>query len=281
MKPNIFSIILLSSLLAVSCTGYDEPSVPEKMPLVVEGWIEEDESPVVIVTHAVDLTDNAASFDDFVEKWGRVSVFDGDTRYVLTGRLNRDYMPSFIFTSANLKGKVGHTYRLLIETETDTVEAVSTMLPAPELQPLAAVRAAVNDSAYFINAKINDIDPNGCYKFFIKSSLNDSRFYGAFLGTFKGHDYDPENGFNVTRGIHATYDDSADTDHFFYHGDRVTVKLCSLGADIYDFWRVYDNNVYMSENLFFTFEENCPGNIRGGIGYWAAYGCSKRSVSIP
>lgn len=264
----------------VSCDTMHEPTLAEKPPIVVEGWIEEDDYPVVIVTHAVDLTETTATFDDVVEKWCRVSIFDGEERYLLTGRLNKDYTPSFIFTTTHLKGKVGHTYRLLIETETDTIESAATMMDAPDLLPLTLKQVADNDTSYYIRADLHGVDLTGYYKFFVKSNANDSHYYGSFLGTFAGEDYDETNGFDITRGIHSGYSTEV-FDHYFHPGDVVNVKLCSLEYSVYDFWKVYEQNTYMSENLFFTFDSNCPTNIKGGIGYWAAYGVSKRLVVIP
>ena len=123
--------MMVVSLCMAGCVD-DGPEMPDgPMPLVVEGWIEEGLAPVVMVTRAVDLTTDTASFDGFVEKWARVSIYDGDERYVLTGSVNRDYMPPFIYTSSRLRGQTGHTYRLVVETESDTVEAETTMLPSP------------------------------------------------------------------------------------------------------------------------------------------------------
>lgn len=278
MKHTILTILLIFSLWGCAGIG-DEPSL-QKLPLVVEGWIEENESPIVIVTHAIDLTQPTDSFDGVVEKWGRVSVFDGDTRYILTGRLNKDYTPSFVFTSSRLKGKVGHTYRLLIETETDTVEAFASMLPAPFLLPLKAEKVEGTDSLYYIRADVDGVEPDKFYKFFAKSLNTEKRFYGTFLGTFSGADYDENTGIKITKGIHSGYSDET-FDHYYHSGDRVNVKLCSLEPEIYDFWHVYDDNVMLSENVFFTFDGNCPSNIVGGLGYWAAYGTSIRSILIP
>lgn len=280
MKNTLFILISLFLLSVVSCVNRDDEPSFENMPLVIEGWIEEGESPIVIVTHAIDLTQPTDSFDDLVEKWGRVSIFDGDTRYVLTGRLNKDYMPSFIFTSTRLKGKVGHTYRLLVETESDTVQSVATMLPTAELLPLEAVKVADSDSLYFVKARISEINKDGYYKFFAKSLSTESRYYGSFLGTFSGAQYDDSKGFEITKGVHSGYADEP-FEHYYVAGDRVTVKLCSLEPAVYDFWKVYDENVMLSQNLFFTFDGNCPSNIDGALGYWAAYGSMIRTILIP
>ena len=273
-----YTALLFITIILSSCYS-DEPESPAKMPLVIEGWIENGEAPIVMVTHAVDLTKPSASFDGFVEKWSRVSIFDGDKQYILTGRIDKNYTPDFIFTSSKLKGEVGHTYRLLVETETDTAEA--TILPPPALLPLTVKPAPGCDTLYTICATIDGAaDENGYYKFFARSDKTESRFYASYLGTFTGAEYNRAGEWQISRGVHSTYSDD-DFEHFYHSGDRVTVKLCALQTSVYDFWSTYDKSVGISNNLFFSFATNCPSNIRGGLGYWAAYGHTRRTVRIP
>lgn len=155
------------------------------------------------------------------------------------------------------------------------------MPEAPSLLPLTAVKAEGSDSLYYIRADISGIDPDGYYRFYAQSLNEESRYYGTFMGTFKGSEYDPEKGWQVTRGIHSGYSDDSSFSHYYRSGDRVNVKLCALEPQIYEFWRVYDSNVSLSQNLFFTFSENCPGNIDGALGYWAACGTTRRTVLLP
>lgn len=263
-------------------SGCDDAGEPfgEKLPMVVEGWIEDGEAPIVIVTHAVDLTADSASFEDIVEKWGRVSIFDGDERVVLSGSLNRDYMPSFIFTTPRLKGKPGHSYRLLIETEEETVESYAA-IPAEDVSivSLAPERVEGADSLYQIRAKVRGIDPSGCYKFFVKSRDKETRFFGSFLGSFRGSEYDDEKGFVITKGKHSAYSGQP-TERYFKPGEMVTVKLCSMEEAVFEFWKVYDSQITLSDNLFFNFTGDQPTNISGGRGYWGAYNTSLRTIYI-
>ena len=266
----------------VSCQKTIDDDYGAASRLVVEGWIEEGMAPVVMLTHAVDLTADTASFDGFVEKWARVSVYDGDTQYILTGAVNHNYMPEFIYTSSRLRGRAGHTYRLLVETDTDTLEAVATMPPAPYIGRLEAVKAEENDTLWYIRAYLDGVESGRCYKLFARDFDDDRRYYATFMGTFRGESYSADEGRTITRGIHATYDDTEEPfSHYFTPGSRVSVRACSMEPELYDFWSVYDSNISLSQNLFFTFAGNCPGNVRGGLGYWAAYGMSQRSITIP
>ena len=240
---KLICLLPFLSLLLWSCSDSEPPLPAGAMPIVVEGWIEKDMSPVVIVTHAADLTAENPTFDGFVEKWARVSIYDNGTQYILSGRIDKDYAASFVYTSARLHGREGHTYRLVVETETDSAEAAVTMLPAPAITRLEAVPVAGNDTLFSIRAYVDGIAPEGYYKFFTRTQGLETRNFGSFLGTFMGKDYNSGDGYIITRGIHSSYDDK-------------------------------------NFSLFYTFAENCPSNIRGGLGYWAAYSPSVKIIRL-
>lgn len=269
--------ILSVLILMAACTGpADEPAVND-MPLVVEGWIEEGEAPVVMVTHAIDLTQDVPSFDDFVEKWGRVTIYDNDRPYILTGRINSGYTPSLIFTSSRLKGKVGHTYRLTIETENDYAEAMVTMEPAPQISSIETIK---EDDGYSFKVDVSRTD--GVIQFRTRIIGSEGRFYPAFCATLPINDI-PSGGFRVTRGIHAAYDEEqADNfSHYFAPGETVMLKVCRIPDELLPFWTAYDNAISLSGNIFLSMPQNCPGNIRGALGYFSASGISTEAISLP
>lgn len=289
MKSFVFYILSSITLFSLSSCENTDPDISAvNMPVVVEGWIENGASPIVIVTRAVNLSSDSASFDNFVEKWCRVSVFDGDSRYILTGKVNKDYTPSFIFTSQSLKGITGHEYRLTVEFEDQTIESSSSILEPPVISRLEPIAVENNDSLFSIRAFVNGIDPDKHYKVFVRSGKDDSRYYGSFLGTFSGNEYDDSEGLTITKGIHASYDEDSFS-HHFSKGDLVRVKIASLQPEIYHFWKIYDNTVSLSNNLLFSFTSNLPSNLLlsdsqpgnpDPLGYWAAYGISESVIRL-
>lgn len=289
MKSFVFYILSSITLFSLSSCENTDPDISAvNMPVVVEGWIENGASPIVIVTRAVNLSSDSASFDNFVEKWCRVSVFDGDSRYILTGKVNKDYTPSFIFTSQSLKGITGHEYRLTVEFEDQTIESSSSILEPPVISRLEPIAVENNDSLFSIRAFVNGIDPDKHYKVFVRSGKDDSRYYGSFLGTFSGNEYDDSVGLTVTKGIHASYDEDSFS-HHFSKGDLVRVKIASLQPEIYHFWKIYDNTVSLSNNLLFSFTSNLPSNLLlsdsqpgnpDPLGYWAAYGVCESVIRL-
>lgn len=270
-------ILILSILLClVSCDNQADEPFYEKMPVVVEGWIEEGQAPIVMVTHAVDLTTETPSFDDFVEKWGRVTIYEDEQPYILTGRINNGYTPSLIFTSSRLKGKVGHVYRLTIETETDFVEATVTMKAAPEIISVIPVEETDGYSL-----KVNLSAHQGPVQFQTRSVPEDGRFYPAFCASLLAKDI-PADGFTVTRGIHASYDEdqAANFSHFFHAGETVMVKVCRIPDELLPFWTAYDHAVSLGGNIFLSMPQNCRGNITGGLGYFTANGISTIAITL-
>lgn len=284
----LFRFTLIAALL-LGLGACEEPQRPENypMPLVVEGFIEEGGNPVVIVTHALNLTLDSIALEDCLEKWGRVSVFDGNRRYLLSGRVNNGYTPSFIFTNTRLRGVAGHTYRLLIETEYDTVEAEATIGPAPVIERLEAIKAATSDTLFSIRAYLADMPAGVHCKFFTRNLKTEKRYYASFLGTFAAHEYDPAAGRDITRGITYKSHDNKEYSHYFRAGEMVDVKVCSMDEPVYNFWTVYERNVSLSDNIMFSFSENCPSNLRSlssrgvnPLGYWAAYGVNSRLIVV-
>lgn len=285
MNKSIFTKLALLSLpliqtLSLSCSSDNEPKENTGLPLVVEGWIENGEHPCVIVTRAIDLTADVNSFDEFVEKWCKVSVSDGEKRVILTGRVDKNYVPSFVFTSPRITGEIGKTYTLTIETEEETYTAVTT-IPSP--QPIREARVSEceqSDTLFNISAFIDFREDTGRhFKFFTRVADKESRFYSSFLGTFERDRYNEATGYNVAKGIHQTY--SGKFTPYYSHGDKVDIKLCTISQEGFDFWNAYENSVSLSGNMFLSVTKSCPSNIKGAKGYWLGYGSSYFHVEIP
>lgn len=274
-----FIAFITTALLFTSCEGTDDLQT-DPMPMVVEGWISEGETPVVMITRAIDLTADSPSTDNTVEKWCRVSVYDNGVRHVLAGKLNDSYKPSYIYTDSRLKGRAGHTYRLEIECRDETYTTEQILLPSPKIARIEPRKADDSDTLYTLQLFLKDLPAGGHYRVFTRTFGSENRFFGSFLGSGDYDTYDPEAGISITRGIHSGYSDTH-FDHFFHSGETVMVQVCGVDAAIHTFWQAYDRNVSLSQNLFFTFAENCPGNIPGALGYWAAYGTSTGAVRIP
>lgn len=276
---KIISIIILISPLLYGCTN--EPDVVDNdvvTPLVVEGWIEDEGKPMVIVTRAADLRQGNGSIEELVQRWCRVTVSDGEESELLAMRVDDRYFPSVIYTSSRLRGKVGHTYQLTIETDLDTVTAFTTIPPVAKIDSMI-VKPVEGNKEHFSVSTFADVnaDKNRYYKLF--TSVNsETRYYSSFLGLFSADEYDPKRGWDTAKGIHNTVGG-----HFspnYNVGDTVRIKLCTLDEAAYSFWKDYETSVSLQSNVFFITTSDCKGNIEGGFGFWAGYGTSYGTVII-
>lgn len=275
------TLILSAGPMSLTSCENDGPADAGDSPLVIEGWIEDGAAPVVMVTHAVDLLAGVDDFDGCVEKWARVSVDDGDGPVLLNAKIDHNYFPPLIYTSSRIKGVAGKTYVLKVETEDKTVTAVTEIPKATRLKKFITTRCEGTDSLYSLSALVNvDPEQEGYYKFLVKVNSGETRYYSSFLGTFMASDYDPEEGWQVQRGIHDTAAGNTFTPH--YHvGDTVAVKFCTMERQGYDYWTAYENVVSFGNNLLFPAHKECRGNIsEGGRGYWLGYGVSYGRIVI-
>ena len=101
-KLAILPAILLTTALLCGCDpkwdiDYD---VQSRQDIVVEGWIENGGFAQVMLSRTIGLEEqfDSLSVIDSAIRWAKVTVSDGEQTEVLTGRLDRDQIPPFIYT---------------------------------------------------------------------------------------------------------------------------------------------------------------------------------------
>ena len=116
MKHYTICLLTIALVLMYGCKGdygNDEPSQ-----LVVEGWIDNGEFPMVFVTRSVPISEEyqeISNLGQYLERWAKVTISDGEREEVLVGRLNHSYYPPFYYTTSYMRGEPGKTYRLHVE----------------------------------------------------------------------------------------------------------------------------------------------------------------------
>lgn len=270
MRKSII-ILFLAALLPLSCTK----TIPHsESRLVVEGWIESGGHPMVQLTESlvIELGQEYKPVDflESVAKWARVTVSDGDTSIVLTGVADPNYFPPYVFTTSKMTGKVGKTYELRVEYK-DFVATAKTTIPEPVSLDTVYV-ADVKDSLCHVVCGFTDPARKGNnYKFFTRTEGVDTHYHPSALAQT---DDEQLNGY---------------TEFFLYStlrlsdfiampnirlGDEFWVKLCTMDAEAYSFWRYYE--VILYANIFNAETGTVmSGNVNGALGYWIGYGVDK------
>lgn len=279
MKQRV--IVLVVALLAISC-DMDIQSENNQQ-IVVEGWIESDGYPVVLLTSTVNAGNNFKEWKELKEnviRWAKVTVSDGEKEVVLTGKPNNDYFPPYIYTTARIRGVAGKKYTLKVEYSGRTVTA-ETSIPSPVSLEWIQVKRAENGIDACIIAGLKDNpDTKDYYKFFVKERNKDSTFVSAFMGIID--DSLLESGINEIRvqGSMPITLGTEDNSLSFSDDTFVFIRLSNMDEVSYRYWEDFEDIYSLSRLPLFTINRPIRSNINGGLGYWAGYGSTEYAVSV-
>lgn len=277
-------LVYLACMFLSGCEPkWDFGSVDFEPQIVVEGWIEDGDFPIVCLTQTktLDMPLDSSSAFDVAIRWAKVTVDDGTNSEILTGRIDRRYVPPYVYTGSRMRGEAGKSYNLKVEYSGRTVTA-TTYIPEPvSLDKIVVEKCDDDDTLFQIKAHFHDDkSEKNYYKFFTRVWSEDKRFFSSFLGTFDDSIL-PENGdasVSVFRGIRFT---TLDKYTPFYRGkDSVVVKFTQLPEEGFRFWSSYESEVTNGKNPIFPSSSNLVSNVHGGLGVWCGYGASIYYVTI-
>ncbi len=269
-------IMLLLSVVCCMMSCAESESLSAESELVVEGWIENDGYPVVMLTRTFPVGSQEADLHnlrDYLVKWAKVSVVCGDDTVVLTGKYDKGYYPPYVYTTSNMKGKTGGTYKLIVEYEDKYATAVTTIPPDPKIDTFRVERCAGSDTLYQITAAMTKSPAaDRYYQFFTKVGSAGRQFFASFMGNID--ESLCNNTFDVP--VYRSHNKLMNMDYTPYFGvnDTVAVKCCNMEKQKYDFWTRYIETEYLSGAAMLSVSNNLPSNINGGVGYWFGYGAT-------
>lgn len=290
-----FRLVLL--LLAVGLAGCEKTvsfDINEAKPkLVVEATIENGQPPIVFLSNSLNFyskVDPTAVAGSFVRN-AFVYVSNG----TVTHRLKEYVLPVgggyyFYYFSTDpsspstiIYGELKKTYSLRIVIEGDEYTATTTIpdttkridsvfwKPAPPGNP---------DNKVSLMVRAYDKPGFGDYiRYFTKR--NDEPFYPGINSVFDDQVIDGSSyEVQVERGLNRNDVNPAGS-VYFNRGDTVTLKLCSIDKQTFDFWRTMEFNFASIGNPFST-PTKVLSNISGGaLGYFGGYGVQLRRIIIP
>ena len=282
MRKESLIIYLISLLALIGCEGVQLPSYDQQ--IVVEGWIENGGFPVVILTTTVPVTSVKDSMDlkEYIIRWGKVTVSDGENDVILSGRKDDRYFPPYIYTTSRMKGEAGKDYHLTVEYSGRKVTAVTTI---PEPVPLEYLRVHemqgsgedIESKQYQLIGGLKDNrDRKDYYKVFTKVHGKDSSYVSSFLGlTDDAILSDEIREIPVNRGYRHWK-----KKNYYKFNDIVYVRFCTLTAQGYEYWSDFEEMQSLSQNPLFPITTDIRSNIQGGLGYWTGYGSTYYTIEI-
>ena len=276
----MYKILILSILLTllISCDPVETPQLDDQ--ITVEGWIDEGGHPIVMLTKAI-LVDHTArdvsNLSDYIVKWAKVTISDGEHSEILTGKYNPRYYPPYIYTTSNIVGKAGKTYSLLVEYKNYTITALTTIPHHVDIDTAFAV-PSTDSTDFGIKIIFNDNpSTHDYYKTFSNCDSTSNMYLSTIMQTIDDSYFSKREIENIVyRGRYL----DKEYKHGFSRGEIVMVKLCHIDSISYAIWKDYENSLSFSRNPILRYNNNITTNITGGLGYWCGYGASEKIIEV-
>ncbi len=180
---RLVALILFFSVYG--CQKEDPKSLGGYSPkFVVEGWIEENDYPYVILSHNLPFFTavDSAQLSEIVIRFAKVTVSDGENSEVLTARRDNNYFPPYIYRGSELKGQSGKTYTLKIEYAGNTLTSTTTIPPRAALDSIWFVAKGDNNEKAQLFVKFTDkVDARNFYKLYTKTNTEKTLYTHASI----------------------------------------------------------------------------------------------------
>jgi hypothetical protein len=306
---RVFYLVLIPFLWA--CEKDMTLDLPEgKARIVVEGHIEQDSPPVVVLTRSIPIFSGFKPEDieaAFVHN-ARVFVSEGNQEFALQ-EINSDNLPPSLlklieeqygvkrdpatgklpfrfsfYTTSRLLGKTGRNYRLRIETEDESLSASTSI---PNLTPIDSLwykphADPKNDSLVMLWYRYRDPDTLGNNARYFTKRNRESYYPGYYASVFTDEFINgaAKIDFPLARGESKAGKPDFDTYGYFRKGDTITVKWCTIDYAHFNFWLSLENDFNSRGNPFGA-PISIQSNIKGGLGIWGGYGVTYHRLIIP
>ena len=279
--PHIILPLLLAATLLTACDK-GEDTTPTPPTLVIEGWIEDGDFPVVMVGESRQMGSANQSADEYMVRWAKVTISNGTQTAILTGRYDPQLFPPYKYTTYNFMGEAGKTYTLTAEYRQHKVTATTTIPEPVRLLSAQAVRLQGCDSLYYITAHFED-NPHtqDYYGLFSQVEGKDRGYLLSFPGIYTDGVLGTDAWVDVFRGNSLQQElEGTEMNDYYRAGDVVSVKLRHMDRTSFGFWQSFTAQSNLAGNLFFPYQHNLASNIQGGKGYWCGYGTSSLRVKV-
>lgn len=283
VNSKLLNIILITIIFVFSCCR-QEDICHDKM--VVEGWIDAGKHPIVMlhISYSLHKTppDSTTLLDVLAEHmilFGKVTIFDGEDSVILTGRVDTNYMPPYIYTTTKIIGEVGKTYSLRASYTTPyTTLIAKSQTEIPAVATFDSIRVTEYDKQLNVVGYANNLETGAPY--ILMARTTNQRQYkicptGAFRATAPNMAITINNPLDFTGEgmILQTLFPKTDT-------VGVSIKFAKVGEAEFQMWDSYIAQNMTQGMFFMETHGNILSNIEGGNGYWCGMGASEYTISL-
>ena len=276
-------MFIFTAAVAVSCTPQAVPNEPE---IVLEGWIDEGGHPIVMLHKSINFTEDFNTMEDLIEEkiiyLGKVTVSDGETSVVLTGRVDTAYLPPYSYSSVRIMGESGRAYRVEAEFEGKKVSAVTTIPPKAIFDSISVESMPDKPGFFRLTGYLTDMKEQSDYFVVFYRYKGEKQYRNGLHGVASDLAADTSGVLRIPiyknmAGTSLVDKDSLST-RFFRLGDTLEIKLAAIDGVSYRFWESFASLTITSTIPFLPVSENIYTNVSGGRGYWCGYGSSTYTI---
>lgn len=271
--------IIIVSLVTAACQKTIDDDMTECSRLVVDGWIDSNGHPVVILTRSFSpMSLESTTFADLVVRWAEVTISDGEHEEVMIGRMDRSIQPPFIYTTSKIKGEPGRNYTITASYGDLKVSAQCEMPATVEIDNISLQPVDGSENMYEIKVTFIPV-PGGCYQLCIYDPLVSGRPLPCFMGAYKASE-SIRGSVTLSASRPKIYITAEEYTPYYSSGTHIMVMLTSITSKVWNFWDQYDGLVAFGGNVFLAGTVNLSGNIMNGYGIWNARASSCADVII-
>lgn len=274
---HIFGVLILSFLL-YSCVREEVNHTK----MVVEGWIDAGKHPIVMLhtSYSLSLSEpDSTTLLDVLEQhmvlFGKVVIFDGEDSVILTGRVDTNYLPPYIYTTTKIIGEVGKTYSLHAKYKEFSAKAKTEI---PKIASLDSIRVTNLNQKMNVVGYANHLEVGETY--ILMARTTDQRQYKICpMGAFRASS--TESIITINNPIDFT-GEGAILQTLFPKTDSVeiSIKFAKIGEAEFQMWDSYIAQKLTQGMFFMETYGNIISNIENGNGYWCGMGASEYSISL-
>ncbi len=272
--------ILTFSLFLIACQR-DEIDYSQ---MVVEGWIDAGKHPIVMLHTSYSLgtsfADEGLQLKDVLQEhlvlFGKIVLFDGEDSVTLTGRVDTNYIPPYIYTTTKIRGEIGKTYTLHASYQGRSARSETYI---PTIATFDSIRATENrNNKISIVGYANNLIEGDTY--IIMARTFEQQQYkicpmGAFRATHNKMAITINNPINFTGDGMMLQTLFPKTD-----STSISIKFAKVGELEYQMWDSYIAQNTTQGLFFMQTYSNIMSNIQGGNGYWCGMGASEYIISL-
>ncbi len=295
MKRKHLLYIAIMLYAAYGCEKEIQIDLPEYEPkLVVEGYIEQDGYPVVMLSKSIPYFEpvDTNTVNDIMISGDEATVIVSNGEQTDTLQ-SVSYGNFNAFVGTKFKGETGKKYSLKILYGNKVYTATTTITPPV---PIDSVKfypdpESGTDTLGFLWVYAKDPDTLGnYYRIFTKTLGKDPVFVHPRMSVDEDKYFNGINlEFSVYHGWNMMKEDEYDDDgkdslgikwYYFVMGETVVVKLCTMDRAHFLFWRTTEQQQASDGNPFAS-PVTPYTNINGGaLGVWGGYGLYLDTVTI-